>query len=97
MIKFVVRDNIDNGHIYGEPTGGWGLGIPFNRASSMYDTLEEALKKVQAIAEKSPSFADRLYVTETEYANERKLQQDFHITSNIRWSAWFDGYDKLRS
>lgn len=91
--KYIVRDNINNNHIYGEPTGLWAA--PFDRKNYGCNTYKEAVEKVKRIVEKNPSFAEHLYITETVYADEKRQNQDFHITSNIRWSAWFDGYENL--
>ena len=84
--KYIIRDNIDNGHIYGEPTGL--LAVPFDRAQAGFDTLEKAKEKFERIIQKYPYLRDKLYITETEYADEKRQQQDFHIQSYIRWAGW---------
>lgn len=93
ITKFIVRDNIDNGHIYGEPTGPWAA--PFDRTAAGHDTLEKAMNLVKWIVTRYPEYRDRLYVTETEYASEERQRQDFHIQSYIRWASWMDGYNAI--
>ena len=89
--KFIIRDNMDNGHIYGEPTGHqalWGAG--FDRRSAGYDTLEKAKARLKKIVELHPAMKEKLYITETEYADEKRWAQDFHIQSWIRWAGWME-------
>lgn len=86
-----IRDNIDNGHIYGEPTG-WSI-EHFSRLSAGFDSLKKAKTRLKAILERNPNLIEKLYITETEYADERRAEQDFHIQSYIRWAGWLGDYD----
>ena len=38
---------------------------------------------------------DSLGITESQYANEERVKQDFSTCQSFYWSDWFDGYDTL--
>ena len=84
--KFVLRDNINTGHIYEYPD---------INGSNSYDTLLSAVLRAYVVArEQGRPLKDQLYITESIYANAENARQDKHEENYMRWSAWYDGYRK---
>lgn len=79
ILKYVIRENIDNRHPLNQ-------GMPPYR-KVWHDDMNEAIKTAKQIHKRG------LYVTASEYANEKRMSQDFTITEHIVWSEWFNGYD----
>ena len=75
ILKYVIRENIDNRRplVQGMP--------PYHKV--WHDDMNEAVKTAKQIRKRG------LYVTESEYADGQRMNQDFTITEHIVWSEWF--------
>jgi len=60
-----------------------------------FKTKIDALKAVKTMLDNGVYAKDTLGVTESQYANEERIKQDFPICQLWYWSDWFNGYDTL--
>ena len=60
-----------------------------------FKTKIDALKTVKTMLDNGVYAKDTLGVTESQYANEERIKQDFPICQLWYWSDWFNGYDTL--
>lgn len=60
-----------------------------------FKTKIDALKAVKTMIDNGVYAKDSLGITESQYSNEKRIEQDFSTCQWWYWSDWFDGYDTL--
>lgn len=82
ITKYAIRQYIEKGDKFLLIRGG-------------FRTKTDALKAVKTMIDNHIYPKDSLGITESQYANEERVKQDFSTCRWFYWSDWFDGYDTL--